>query len=780
MATVKCKNTNNFYITVTYETGAGYFKITKITGYYSAGKAGDCTKDYAHEVYNGDSKLGTVTSYKGSYASGNGYGWLASTSSPWVWNINNPSFSASGSVTLKIKIKGSIKTDTVFTAESAFNVSPATGVLDVNPYINGVEYASGSSGFTFNLSGKASASNKEDYYDGAAAPGSYTATPNAKTGYTTTASSGTLAAGGSLTLTPKWQINTYTVIVRRDSSSRITDITNPAWGWTDGYKKNTVNYGTSLTFNVSLATGYHFTKWSGSNTSTTRPLTVTITGNYDITANSAANTYTVVYNGNSNTGGSTASSSHTYDTAKNLTANGFTRTGYSFAGWATTSSGSVAYADKASVKNLTSTDGGTVNLYAKWTLNKPGGVTVGCTKTTRTKMYVTAGETSGVSITNRTVYYRVNGSTGSYSSISLGTGTSGTITGLQPNTTYQIYSKVTNAAGGVDSSTSTFTTMANPPKNLVATNINTKPFTTDVQVSGNGDTNAGISNYTIYWCKKPSKPIHDMAIKYFENALWARVFYHQCNEGTTLFTSLAEAKNTQTADKYSRLYLLDDNTYKGSDGKFEFMLTYPNDKGYTQYNRWKQTNAPQKEFTARTTPQTVTGYSGVHIDWTANYWGGLERFQTDVSAFATTYIDGSVGHGNWFYAIGAANTHGYGIPSYDSTSSIVELWVRIDDQAVSSKSLGTATTGSIANLEEETDYIVWAQATNIGGIQSGAATAFTTPVDQAKIRIKKDGAWKKGKAFFKQNGTWVKAKKIYMKIDGKWVINYNFDPGERK
>lgn len=80
-------------------------------------------------------------------------------------------------------------------------------------------------------------------------------------------------------------------------------------------------------------------------------------------------TYTIAYNGNGSTSGSTASSSHTYDEAKALTANGFAKTGYTFAGWATSSSGSVAYGDKASVINLSSTKGATVTLHAKWTAN---------------------------------------------------------------------------------------------------------------------------------------------------------------------------------------------------------------------------------------------------------------------------------------------------------------------------------------------------------------------------------------------------------------------------
>ena len=79
-----------------------------------------------------------------------------------------------------------------------------------------------------------------------------------------------------------------------------------------------------------------------------------------------ANTYTISYHGNSNTGGSTASSSHTYDTAKALTSNGFTKTGYRFIGWSTSENGSVVYSDGQNVKNLTATNGGTVNLYAQW------------------------------------------------------------------------------------------------------------------------------------------------------------------------------------------------------------------------------------------------------------------------------------------------------------------------------------------------------------------------------------------------------------------------------
>lgn len=81
---------------------------------------------------------------------------------------------------------------------------------------------------------------------------------------------------------------------------------------------------------------------------------------------SAPHTYSVVYNGNGATAGSMPNSNHTYDTAKNLTANGYTRNGYTFLGWSTSPNGSVQYSDGESVKNLTATKGGIVNLYAQW------------------------------------------------------------------------------------------------------------------------------------------------------------------------------------------------------------------------------------------------------------------------------------------------------------------------------------------------------------------------------------------------------------------------------
>ncbi|MDR2541942.1 MAG: fibronectin type III domain-containing protein, partial [Treponema sp.] len=78
--------------------------------------------------------------------------------------------------------------------------------------------------------------------------------------------------------------------------------------------------------------------------------------------------YTIVYISNGGTG-QMENSHHVYGTAQNLNAIGFTRTGFSFAGWANTPSGSVVFTDTQSVSNLTQETGAIIRLYAQWNIN---------------------------------------------------------------------------------------------------------------------------------------------------------------------------------------------------------------------------------------------------------------------------------------------------------------------------------------------------------------------------------------------------------------------------
>ncbi|MBQ6067858.1 MAG: InlB B-repeat-containing protein, partial [Clostridia bacterium] len=170
-------------------------------------------------------------------------------------------------------------------------------------------------------------------------------------------------------------------------------ITAPTWsntgytfnGWYTASSGGTKMAGSGGTFTAGVTSPmntYAMTRATDSNF----PYVLTSTNPVVYYAQWTAHTYTVAYNGNGSTSGSTASSSHTYDVAKALTSNGFTRkftvtynynyTGSTntsatatatFNGWATSSGGSVAYTNGQSVSNLTSTNGATVNLYAKWT-----------------------------------------------------------------------------------------------------------------------------------------------------------------------------------------------------------------------------------------------------------------------------------------------------------------------------------------------------------------------------------------------------------------------------
>ena len=120
-------------------------------------------------------------------------------------------------------------------------------------------------------------------------------------------------------------------------------------------------------------TGYTFDYWYFSaklnSKSVVKMLKNTLGTNRKVEARWKANTYTVKFNGNGSTSGRMSDQSFTYDTAQKLTTNAFKKTGYNFSGWATSSSGGVSYSDGQSVSNLTSTNGGVINLYAVWKPN---------------------------------------------------------------------------------------------------------------------------------------------------------------------------------------------------------------------------------------------------------------------------------------------------------------------------------------------------------------------------------------------------------------------------
>lgn len=173
-----------------------------------------------------------------------------------------------------------------------------------------------------------------------------------------------------ITLYAQWEANTYTV--KYDGNGKTDGSMSPSEHVYDVEK--------ALTKNAYTKTGYTFTGWNtksdGSGKSYTDEkvvmnLTAEPDGEVTLYAQWTPNNYTVVYdrNGDDNAGitGSTASSTHTYDVAKNLTMNGYSRTGYTFIGWNTQADGKGdSYANGESVMNLTAEPNGKVTLYAQW------------------------------------------------------------------------------------------------------------------------------------------------------------------------------------------------------------------------------------------------------------------------------------------------------------------------------------------------------------------------------------------------------------------------------
>lgn len=392
-----------------------------------------------------------------------------------------------------------------------------------------------------------------------------------------------------------------------------------------------------------------------------------------------------------------------------------TKTGYKFLGWSTNEN------DTNGIEGSFVPSASQI-MYAIWEEDQPTSVQFSISHVTRTKIRFSC-SCEGVNNPIFTLYYQPSGGSAQTYTVP-GSGTSReniVFTGLNPGTSYTFWIKAENSIHTA-SSTSTKqskTTLVNIPSNLVLNLSNIKYSSLNASCSATGDTNANITNYTVYWRKKPIKPVYDMPLKVLsDGSCWARIFYHNNKEGTVFFSNenIAECKNIQTQDKYSRLYLLDDNTYK-RNGAFELMLCYPNFTN--EYNRWKQTKTPCDTYIWEGEGSTVPGYEGINTSWSSNRWGGLEKNKYDPSQSTNTYLDGSVGSNNWFYAVGAFRVYkDVGIPGPDDTKIIsgpVELWIRIDDDEIHSKSLGTSTSTTIDTLDDLTKYIVFFSATNSKG-----------------------------------------------------------------
>lgn len=129
----------------------------------------------------------------------------------------------------------------------------------------------------------------------------------------------------------------------------------------------TVVVNPNLEIPVPEKTGYTFTGWYTDEACTNLFEEDYFSSDMVLYAGFRPNQYTIVFNGNGHTSGSMSNLVCDYGTSYNLTTNSFVKTGYEFLGWSQTQSATTAtYTDESSIKNLSSTDGATINLYAVW------------------------------------------------------------------------------------------------------------------------------------------------------------------------------------------------------------------------------------------------------------------------------------------------------------------------------------------------------------------------------------------------------------------------------
>ena len=186
----------------------------------------------------------------------------------------------------------------------------------------------------------------------------FTKTGYSWTGWYPSATSGTklgdtVKLTGNLTVYAHWELAKYKISYNGNGhNSGSTEATECAY-----------NANCQLRSNGFAKIGHDFAGWYNAATNGTKYGTYTqLKTNITAYAHWDPKPYAVVYNGNTNTGGSTPQTNCDYNVSCTLASNGFTKTGYSWTGWWTSTSGGTKYGSTVRVT-------GKLNVYAQWKIN---------------------------------------------------------------------------------------------------------------------------------------------------------------------------------------------------------------------------------------------------------------------------------------------------------------------------------------------------------------------------------------------------------------------------
>ncbi len=517
----------------------------------------------------------------------------------------------------------------------------------------------------------------------------------------------------------------------------------------DGFTKA---HGTTATISgiTNAVTGLHYTGNNVTNSTAASFSWTFNTANWVCELYSAWNTYTIKYDANGGSG-SMSDTGATYGTAVTLRSNTFTRTHYTFKNWNTKADGSgTSYSDGASVSNLTSTNGGTVTLYAQWTgvtytvsYNANGGTS---TPTSQSVVYpssvtlASAISKSNTSEAGYTVTYNANGGSGAPSSHTSGNRTvtwsfkawaAGSTSGSQysAGVSYQPSSNITMYAiwNSSTSANSSWTCSSTTPTRTGHTFLGWSTSSTATTA-----TYAAGTTYTITG-----------ALTLY--AVWQKNNYYLDVNGW--LDGVAESN----LGSYGTVDVTVAGVQVGSDVS-DYYTQHPYDSSYSI-----------TDIKANSGYQ----YNGVYA---GSLTGTIGAATTSVRLnFSTTKPSDVVIGGNW--------TSPFNIDLQWSATGLnvtYQLYIIGPDGSAYVQDCGTSLSTSVTTAEEST-YQFYIAATNAGGTTNSSTITITTPADQAKIRRKIDGQWQKGKTYYKDEGTWKKVKKIYKKENGVWCIGTNYD-----
>ncbi|CAN2228422.1 Listeria/Bacterioides repeat [Candidatus Nanopelagicaceae bacterium] len=302
-----------------------------------------------------------------------------------------------------------------------------------------------------------------------------------KTGHSFTGWSESQTGGSVLTgsytpttriiLFPQWTPNVYVVSFDANGGTGAPDSA------TVNYTYGTTGLAASSTYNAgTLAkTGYTFAGWSTTVGGAAVANPYSPTASITLYARWTAGTYAITFDSNTATSGSIANLSITAGTAKALTANAFSKTGYSFNGWNSAANGSgTSYAAGASV-----TFYGNTTLYAQWKVVAPGAPTVSAVSAGNTTVAVTvaaaavSGTTSGATDSFTVQTYSDTGTvvTGKTCTVlASASPLTCTVSGLTNGTIYKFKTTAFNSTGSAISTA--FSSTATPGPYTVIYNIN--------------------------------------------------------------------------------------------------------------------------------------------------------------------------------------------------------------------------------------------------------------------------------------------------------------------